>query len=235
MVLVRRMLAEDAPAVSSVEERAFADAPDMATFWEGDYRRHVARYPEGQFVALDPATDAVVGAAVSLRIDAVVALRRHDWWDAVGGTSFSAHDAAGDVLYGADAFVDPLWQGRGVGRALYAARARLLAETDCLAFATGGRMPGYAPHARAGVSPQGYVRLVELGTLSDPVLSFQLARGMLALDVLPHYLTDGQSAHHACLVALPNPARPDAREQVLRRRIFPWAPAADAHVESKSP
>lgn len=235
MIHVRRMVAEDAPAVAEVEERAFADAPDMATFWEGDYRRQLARWPVGQLVALDAATGTLVGAALSLRVDARVGLRRHRWWDAVGGTGFAAHEPDGDVLYGADAFVDPAWQGKGVGRALYAARAQLLAQTGCLAFATGGRMPGYGAHARDGMTPQEYVHRVEEGTLHDPVLGFQLARGMLALDVLPGYLEDRHSAHHAALVALPNPARPEARDVVLRHRVLPGTPpAARAEKEKAS-
>jgi len=231
---VRRMEVGDAPAVAAAEERAFADAEDMATFYEGDYRRHVARYPEGQLVAVDEETGAIVGAAVALRLPAEVALRRHHWWDATGGTGFSAHERDGDVLYGAAAFVDPAWQARGVGRALYAARAELLASTDCLALATGGRMPGYGAHAREGMAAAAYVRRVEEGALSDPVLSFQLAQGMFALDVLPRYLTDAQSAHHACLVALPNPTRPGARRRVLEHRALPGAPPVRAARERAS-
>lgn len=220
MVRVRPMSVEDARAVAAVEERAFADAPDMATFWEGDYRRHVARYPEGQLVAEDPATGAVVGAAVSLRIAADVALARHTWWEATGGTGFAAHDPEGDVLYGADLFVDPAWQGRGVAAALYDARDQLLDASGCIAFATGARMPGYGAKAREGMLPQVYVRLVEAGKLHDPVLGLQLKRGMTPLDVLPRYLADEASAHRACLVAKANPRVEGAAETLARARML---------------
>ena len=72
------------------------------------------------------------------------------------GGYFHNHDPGGDTLYGADVYVDPDCQGKGVGGALYEARRRLCKQLNLRRILAGGRLSGYAEH-EATLTPEEYV------------------------------------------------------------------------------
>lgn len=225
MVEIRLTRRADAPAVAGLAERGFADSPDMKVWDEENVLHHVEVFPEGQFVAVEDRTGKVIGSATSMRVRADVALRRHTWREVTGGSNLANHDPTGEILYGVDVVVHPRYRVGGVGRHLYQAREDLLARTDCLGFAAGGRLPNYHLFARHGMPAEEYVRLVEDRVVRDPVLGFQLKRGMTPLDVLPGYITDARSGNWACLIYYPNPScGEDAEAVVSERRKFSWDP-----------
>src|SRR3970282_2524774 len=69
---------------------------------------------------------------------------------------------------------------------------------------TGGRIPVYAQAARE-MTPGEDGDEVVAGKRKDPTLSFQLANGLVVLDVVPDYLDDTESRGFATLLEWLNP------------------------------
>jgi predicted amidohydrolase len=100
--------------------------------------------------------------------------------------------------------VDPPARRHGAGSLLYQARKELIRERGLKRLLTGGRIPGYA-QAASEMSPAEYVTEVVAGKRKDPTLSFQLANGLVVLDVVPDYLEDTESRGFATLLEWLNP------------------------------
>lgn len=201
------MRVADIPAVMRLQRRAF---PKMPPWRPSELRRHLRTFPEGQFVAIDPAGQ-VIGSASALvihwkRFDALAS------WDAITGNgTFSTHDVTGDTLYGAEIMVDPAARGHGVGSRLYAARQALARRLGVARMIAGGRIPGYAAVA-AQLGPEAYVAEVLEGKRTDPVLSFQVRNGFRVRAVIPSYLEgDEASCGYATLIEWVNPAYHELR------------------------
>ncbi|MEO8139490.1 MAG: GNAT family N-acetyltransferase, partial [Gemmatimonadota bacterium] len=117
----------------------------------------------------------------------------------------------GRTLYGAEIMVHPAWQGRGVGKQLYAAREALARRLGLLRIRAGARLRGYRECAET-LGVEEYVLRVARGELTDPTLTFQLRRGFRVLAVAPGYLAhDPESLGHAAVIEWLNPevARPE--------------------------
>ena len=206
------MQAADIPGVIALSARAF---PGQPPWTDSELRSHLRAFPEGQLVAIDPATGKVVGSASSL------ILRWHtypyfaDWDTLTGEGTFDTHDPLGHTLYGAHVGVDPACQGRGVGAALYEARRALARRLNLRRIVAGGRIPGFA-EASERLSPEAYVALVVAKLHKDAVLSFQLAQGFRVLAVIPRYLRyDSASKGFATLLEWRNPAYREEVPSVL--------------------
>jgi hypothetical protein len=100
--------------------------------------------------------------------------------------------------------VDPKARRSGVGTRFYEARKQLVRERSLKPLLTGGRIPGYA-QVSTSMTPQEYVGAVVAGRRKDPTLSFQLANGLVVLDVVPEYLKDRDSHDFATLLEWLNP------------------------------
>src|SRR5487761_2074626 len=105
---------------------------------------------------------------------------------------------AAPTLYGADMCVDRDTRRRGAGALFYEARKLLIKERGLKRLLTGGRIPAYSGVA-SQMTPQEYVAEVVKGRRKDPTLSFQLANGLVVLDVVPEYLEDPESRGFATL------------------------------------
>src|SRR5262249_8280942 len=114
------------------------------------------------------------------------------------------HDPNGMTLYGAEMAVDPQVRRQGIGSILYEARKRFVRDHGLKRLLTGGRIPGYAKVAEE-MSPSRYVAEVVAGKRIDPTLSFQLANGLVVLDVVADYLHDPESRGFATLLEWLNP------------------------------
>ncbi|MEX0745938.1 MAG: GNAT family N-acetyltransferase [Phycisphaeraceae bacterium] len=172
---------------------------------------HQEVFPEGQLVAVETASNKVVGMAASL----IVVWDDYDttdtWLDFTGRGTFDTHDPAGRTLYGAEVMVHPEHQGEGVGKALYAARRELCRRLGLLRIRAGARLRGYHRYADQ-LSPRQYVRKVLAGELGDPTLTFQLKQGFRVLAVVSDYLGhDPDSRGNAALIEWVNDevARPE--------------------------
>lgn len=193
----RLMQRSDINAVQALEAAAFPGIPPDK-YWKDDMlEAHLARFPEGQFVA---SIDGwVVGSATSLRVDLMDVLRPHSWVEATGGGYLRTHKPKGDAIYLTEIMVHPDVRRSGVGKRLYAMRKALARQLNVRALVTGGRIPGYDKYADKMTAVE-YVRSVLEGDRVDRTLSAQLSAGFSVAGVMSGYITDPKSRNHATLL-----------------------------------
>jgi GNAT superfamily N-acetyltransferase len=202
-VEVRHTRAEDIPGIIALSERVYPFSPP---WHERQLRSHLAVFPRGQLVAIDPEDARVVGAAASLIVLWDDYETDDNWQDFTDGGMFTNHDPhRGRTLYGAEVMVDPDRQGLGVGSELYERRRKIARDFRLLRIRAGARLRGYHEHAER-LSPHEYVGKVVAGELFDATLSFQLNRGFHAIDVVSGYLRhDPESLGYAAVIEWLNP------------------------------
>jgi predicted amidohydrolase/predicted N-acetyltransferase YhbS len=203
-VLIRQAEPEDFPRLIELNNRAFPLLSEENVVWSvRQLHNHLKVFPAGQLVAV--IDGRIVGAVASLIIKADRdPYRQHTYAGITDGGYFHNHDPSGDTLYGADVYVDPDEQGKGIGAALYEARRVLCKRLNLRRILAGGRLAGYAAMA-AELTPEEYVQKVKDGEIRDHVLSFQLREGFVARGILRNYITDPVSLNHASLIEWLNP------------------------------
>jgi GNAT superfamily N-acetyltransferase len=205
-ITIRTAAASDLDALAGLNAAAYPDLiQDGVVFDAALLAGHLARFPEGQLVALD-GDRAVGGIATLVLPDAINPLAPHTWIGVTDYGTFERHDPAGATLYLADIYVHPDAWGRGVGRALYAALFELCRQRGHARVVGGGRMHSYVD-APADMTPDAYIAEVIAGRRRDRVLESQLRAGFEVRGVLPRYLHDWRSRHHATLIVWDNPDR----------------------------
>jgi len=208
-VVVRQTRPEDFDAIMALSSRVYVAARPWTP---AQLLSHYEVFPEGQLVAVEPASGRVLGMAASLIVFWDDYQAQGAWRDFTAGGMFTNHDPVkGRTLYGAEVMADPTVQGRGIGTALYAARRALAERRGLLRIRAGARLRGYGAVAdRMWVVD--YVLAVVRGELSDPTLTFQLRRDFHVIDVVGGYLThDAESRGYAATIQWLNPAvaKPD--------------------------
>jgi GNAT superfamily N-acetyltransferase len=203
-IVVRGTTEADFEGVIALTRLVYPESPPWS---ERQLASHLAVFPEGQMVALDAETHAVVGMAASL----IVLWDDYDieasWRDFTDGGMFTNHDPArGRTLYGAEVMVHPAMHGRRIGTRLYDERRALVERLGLLRIRAGARLRGY--HRVADVmSAEEYVERIVRGEERDPTLSFQLSRGFHVLDVVAGYLRhDPESRGFAAVIEWVNAA-----------------------------
>ena len=208
-VIVRPTRSSDFPGIIALCRAVY---PESAPWTEAQLASHLQVFPEGQMVAVGATDGTVVGMAASLIVLWDDYTFTTNWRELTAAGTFVNHDPArGRTLYGAEIMVHPAWQGRGVGKQLYAAREALVRRLGLLRIRAGARLRGYRSYADS-LSVEAYVIGVVRGQLTDPTLSFQLGRGFRVLAVAPGYLAhDPESQGHAAVIEWLNPdvARPE--------------------------
>ena len=196
-VEVRPLERRDFPRVERICLETYPTAPP----WDDAYlNKHLEVFPEGQLVAVDPDTQAVLGYAATLIVNWDRFERLDSWFTITDNGWFTTHDPGGETLYAAEVMVDAHARGQGVGKALYAARRALLERLGLERIRAGARLRGYSKHA-AYLTPEHYVQKVVAGELSDPTLSFQLRQGFRVIAIAPYYLPgDPESLGHAAII-----------------------------------
>ena len=158
-------------------------------------------FPEGQFVAVDPASHTVVGMLACLIVlwDDYNILG--NWREFTDAGMFTNHDPEhGHTLYGAEVMVLPTMQGRGIGKKLYAARRKLAEHLRLLRVRAGARLANYHLYADRMTAEEYTIRVVH-EELGDPTLSFQLKQGFDVLAVVSGYLpNDLKSLGYAAVI-----------------------------------
>lgn len=145
-------------------------------------------FPEGQFVAIDRQSGALVGMAASLIVLWNDYDMRMNWRDFTNNGFFTNHDPLrGRTLYSAEVMVSPTHQRQGIGTKIYDARLVLARRLRLLRIRAGGRLRGYHRYADQ-LSAEDYAIKVVRGEIKDPTLSFQLKCGYHVLAVVPNYL-----------------------------------------------
>lgn len=202
-VAVRESRPADFPAIVELSRVCYpADEP----WTEEELAGHREVFPAGQLVATS-ADGRVVGAAASLIVDWDDYEIDDSWRDFTDHGTFANHDPAGRTLYGAEVMVDPDRRRLGIGTALYDAREALVVRRGLDRFRAGTRLASYGRVADA-LTPEAYVEAVRAGTVADPALSFQLARGYRVLAVVPDYLRRDPSSRGCAAVVEWRPPRP---------------------------
>lgn len=201
---LRQAETKDLKRLIALNKQAFPLMAEENVVWsERQLNNHLKLFPQGQIVA--EIDGNIVGAVATLIISSGRdPYRAHTYAGITDGGYFHNHDAQGDTLYGADVYVDPDWQGKGVGAALYEARRELCRDLNLRRILAGGRLARYSEHAD-DYSPESYVERVQSGELQDPVLSFQLREGFSVRGILRNYITDPNSLNYASLIEWLNP------------------------------
>jgi predicted amidohydrolase/GNAT superfamily N-acetyltransferase len=203
-IYIRQIENEDIPHLIELNKKAFPLMAEENVVWsERQLQNHLRLFPQGQLVA--EIDGVIVGATASL----IVSIgrdpyRAHTYAGITDGGYFHNHDSSGDTLYGADVYVDPDCQGRGIGAALYEARRRLCQSLNLQRILAGGRLSSY-DKAPGEFSPEAYVQKVIDGEIRDQVLTFQLREGFNVRGILRNYITDPMSRNYASLIEWLNP------------------------------
>lgn len=203
-IRIRTIQPEDLPRLIEINNAAFPLMAEENVVWsERQLKNHLRLFPKGQLLA--EIDGQIVGAVASLIIaSSRDPYRAHTYAGITDGGYFHNHDSSGDTLYGADVYVDPDFQGKGVGAALYEARRRLCKSLNLRRILAGGRLSSYEKLAEE-LTPESYVQKVKDGELRDAVLSFQLREGFTVRGILRNYIVDPMSRNCASLIEWLNP------------------------------
>ncbi len=197
-VRVRRLVSSDYQRLVELQLLCF---PTMK-IWEPDqFESMLQVFPEGQIgVELD---GSLVASSSSLILDFDLYSDWHDWAKISDSGYIRNHDPQGNTLYGIEIMVHPEHRGLRLAGRMYAARKELCREKNLERMVIGGRIPGYQRHAPE-ISPQEYVERVQRKELFDPVLTTQLANGLVLQRLIPDYLPSdedsaGWATHMECI------------------------------------
>ncbi|MDF1738306.1 MAG: bifunctional GNAT family N-acetyltransferase/carbon-nitrogen hydrolase family protein [Verrucomicrobiales bacterium] len=198
-VEIRNVLESDIPRMIELHRKSFPSMMESDEAWREDQLlSHLEHFPEGQIVAV--VDGCVVGVASSLIVDlGQNPLRHHTYYGVTDDGYFYNHDPQGDTLYGADVYVDPDCQGKGIGRILYQVRRDLCRRLNLRRILGGGRLWRYSEYNEK-LTPEEYVQQVKAGEIADPVLGFQLREGFVVRGIMENYIRDPRSCNHASLI-----------------------------------
>lgn len=200
-VKIRRWKKSDLPAIARCQREAYPNLPPESLQDERKFGMQLSAFPEGQLLA--EVGGRVIGYAASLIVILDDDSPWHSYDEITASATFGTHDPAGDTLYGSDIAVTPDFRGQGVAKRLYKRRRALMKRLNLRRMVAGGRLPGYAKHAKRLTAKQ-YVEAVRQGALRDPALSAHLSAGYQVRGVHYGYLRDTESMNYATLLEMPN-------------------------------
>jgi len=214
---LRELRVEDFDAVVALQLRCFP--PKMATWTREQFENQIRTFPEGQIGIF--ADGRLVASSASLVVDDADYSDWANWFEMSDHGNIKNHDPEGDSLYGIEIMVDPAWRSMRLARRLYDARKELCRRKDLARIIIGGRIPGYAAHAKE-MSAREYVERVMEKSLHDPVLTVQLANGFQMRELVKdYYPSDEDSAGWATCLEWPNLDHAALRSHRSRRSIAP--------------
>jgi len=190
---------EHAPALEALQRAVFPSLAAAQRFRREHYLRHLEIFPAGQFVALDGAQ--VVGATSTIRRHFDFRHTAHTFDEIIAGGWLTSHEPDGDWLYGADMGVAPSHRGRGVARALYAARQELVWALGLRGQLAVGMLSGYGARQRE-MSAEQYVDGLRDGSINDPTVSMQMRIGFEPRALIPDHIQDPICANYGVLIVL---------------------------------
>ncbi len=213
-VSVRQTRPEDIPALIALQSEVY---PDIPAWSKRKLAEQLDVFPQGQIVA--ETEDGLVGCASSLIVLWDDWAESHSWKEITGAGTFDNHNPDGKTLYGAEVFVDPRLQGKGVGHLLYEGRRSLCRAMNLKRIIACGRLPGYDRYADE-MSAEFYAQKVVWGDLIDPVLSFQIKEGFSYCGVIENYIPeDTESRGYASLIVWLNPDYDPSHPTIIPEEI----------------
>ncbi len=192
------MSGQDIDGAVALQKACFPDPFPEELLWSRCHlQRHLEIFPEGQFAAVE--SGFVVGTASSLLIESERWSGPHSWKRLAGDHFFSGHNPSGDLLYGADISVHPNHRGKGIAKALYSARFRLVEELGLAGFVTCCRIPDWLEWSNlTGILDKTeYCLRVIKGEIVDRTLSPLLRIGLKFAKVSENYMDDVESGNAA--------------------------------------
>lgn len=194
---------EHAEALEELQRIVFPTLATEERFHAPHYRRHLELFPEGQLCVVDGgAGGRVVGMTSTIRMDFDFEHPGHTFGDVIQGGWLTSHQPAGAWLYGADMGVHPDYRGRGIARALYAARHELVRRLGLLGQLTVGMPSGYGAVKGELPAERYYAELVS-GARKDPTISAQLRIGFTPRGLIPGYIQDPVCDGYGVVLVLP--------------------------------
>jgi GNAT superfamily N-acetyltransferase len=207
-VMITPTRIEDADALEALQRATYGDDygeefPDTLRSWH--FRSHVEIFPEGQFVARDAYSGAIVGSTSSMRFDFDLDNPHLPPWAETTGMGYlTTHNPRGQWLYGVESCVLPDYQGHGVGARLMDARFDYARRHNLRGLVAGSNIMGYSKVAHR-MTAEDYMREVVAGRMWDNNLSKQLKHGFRALHVIPGYISDFLSCGYGVAMVWENP------------------------------
>ncbi|CAN5297296.1 GNAT family N-acetyltransferase [soil metagenome] len=199
-VLVRSTATADAEQLEQLQNIVFPTLSPAQRFRAEHYQRHLEVFPEGQFVA--DAAGRIVGMTSTVRLDFDFENLHHTFDDIIEGGFLTSHQPGGMWLYGADIGTHPEFRGRGIARALYAARQQRVRQLGLSGQVTVGMMNGYGAVAGRQSAEDYYEALIR-GDINDPTISAQRHIGFELRGLLRDYLDDPGCGNCGVLMTLP--------------------------------
>ncbi|MCA8902614.1 MAG: GNAT family N-acetyltransferase [Hyphomonas sp.] len=191
-LIVRNAETRDIPGIVGLSERVYGAGMGYS---QAQIMGLINRFADGQFIA--EYEGRIVGFCATFMISGDVALQPHTW-DEITGVGYAArHNPDGDMLYGMDVLVHPDYRRLRIGDRFYRVRKDLCQWLELKGIVFGGRMPGYARHAKEYPDPKDYVDAVLEKKFKDPVINFQLRHGFRPIGVIRNYLK-GDAASKDC-------------------------------------
>jgi 4-aminobutyrate aminotransferase/(S)-3-amino-2-methylpropionate transaminase len=190
---------EHAEQLAALQIVSFPTLADEERFKAQHYQKHMELFDEGQFVALDG--DRVVGATTTLRLDFDFGHVNHTFAEIIQGGWLTSDQSEGTLLYGADVSVHPDYRGRGVAKALYAARHELVWRLRLKGQVTARMIPGFGA-VKHKMTAQRYFEGVVSSRIKDSTLSMQINVGFEPKELLANYLQDPVCDNYSVLLVL---------------------------------
>jgi GNAT superfamily N-acetyltransferase len=200
MLVLHHTGPEHAGRLEELQRIVFPTLADDQRFKAAHYRRHLELFPDGQLCVLDG--ERVVGMTTTIRRDLDLAHPDHTFAEIIEGGWLTSHQPDGRWLYGADIGVHPEYRGRGIARALYAARHELVRRLGLDGQLTVGMPSGYGALAGA-MTAEAYLADVVAGARVDPTISVQLRIGFEVRGLIAGYIDDPVCAGYGVVLVLP--------------------------------
>jgi GNAT superfamily N-acetyltransferase len=200
---VRQTGPEHVDGLAELQSIVFPTLAAEERFTAANYRKHIELFPDGQMCVVDTeAGDRVVGMTSTIRMDFDFAHPQHTFAEVIEGGWLTSHQPDGRWLYGADIGVHPDYRGRGIARALYAARHALVRRLGLEGQVTVGMPSGYGALAHT-MSASAYRDQLVAGTRNDPTISAQLRVGFEIGALVPGYIHDPVCDGYGIVLVLP--------------------------------
>jgi predicted amidohydrolase/ribosomal protein S18 acetylase RimI-like enzyme len=198
-IAVRNVRRDDYDQIVGLQERCFSG---MKPWSHEQFESQLSIFPEGQICV--EYEKKVVASSSSLVLDFDLYTAWHSWKEIADGGFIRNHTLEGNTLYGIEIMVDPEFRGLKLARRLYDARKDLARRYNLMRIIVGGRIPGYAKHAKH-MSAREYVDKVMSKTIHDPVLTTQISNGFVLKRLIPNYFAaDADSMGYATFLEWTN-------------------------------
>lgn len=192
-------------------------------------------FPDGQIlIKID---GEIAGCALSIVVDYEQFDDNHTYADIITKSTFKNHNNEGDVLYGIEVFIKPIFRGLRLGRRLYDYRKELCESLNLKGIVFGGRMPNYHKF-KDQYSPKQYIDAVKRKEINDPVLNFQISNDFHPIRIIKGYLEgDTDSGEFAVLMEWDNiyytkPTKsPSTVKTIVRIGLIQWQMRPYADLE----